>query len=85
MGEIDEGLERAERTKPIPQSTAARMRFLWEKVAREDTDKLAQSVGVSVRTAQRWVKALKAGEVPTMTKGNEKKVEQQVRAKWQPG
>ncbi|GAA2749928.1 hypothetical protein GCM10010440_56210 [Kitasatospora cinereorecta] len=37
-----------------------------------------------MRTAQRWVSALRDGAEPTMTKGNEKKVEQAVRAGWQP-
>ncbi|MGF1430168.1 telomere-protecting terminal protein Tpg [Kitasatospora sp. LaBMicrA B282] len=85
MGEIDEALERVERTRPIPVHLGARVRFLWEKVAKKDTRALAQVVGVSVRSAQRWVKALAAGVVPTMTKENERKVEQAVRRHWQPG
>ncbi|WP_331730184.1 helix-hairpin-helix domain-containing protein (plasmid) [Kitasatospora sp. NBC_00070] len=84
MGEIDEGLERSERTKPIPVNLSTRVKFLWAKVAKQDTKALAETAGISVRTAQRWVKALKAGEQPAMTKANERRVEQQVRAKWQP-
>ncbi|WP_406085868.1 telomere-protecting terminal protein Tpg [Kitasatospora purpeofusca] len=84
MGEIDEGLERAERTRPIPVHLSTRVKFLWEKVAKEDTKALAKAAGISVRTAQRWARALKEGEQPVMTKANEKKVEQVVRAKWQP-
>ncbi|MER8188409.1 XRE family transcriptional regulator [Kitasatospora sp. NPDC094015] len=84
MGEIDEGLERAERTRPIPVQLSARVRFLWEKVAKNDTTALAEAAGISVRTAQRWAKALKEGKAPVMTTANEKKVEQLVRAKWQP-
>lgn len=90
MGEIDQGLERAERTRPIPVHLNTRVRFLWEKVAKEDTAKLAEAAGVSQRTAQRWAHALKAlaegrltGDVP-MTKTNTLKVEQAVRAAWQP-
>ncbi|MEU8927019.1 helix-turn-helix transcriptional regulator [Kitasatospora sp. NPDC048545] len=78
MGEIDEGLERAERTRPIPQSLGARMRFLL-KGAKGSTKQLAQELGVSQRTVQRW---LKGQGVPKPAAA--KKVEQQVRAKWQP-
>ncbi|PYC74111.1 DNA-binding protein [Streptomyces tateyamensis] len=87
MGEIDEGLER---TKPIPVHLNTRVRFLWEKVAKEDTAKLAKAAGVSQRTAQRWAHALKAvaegrltGDIP-MTRANAAKVEQAVRTAWQP-
>ncbi|MFJ6623521.1 telomere-protecting terminal protein Tpg [Kitasatospora sp. NPDC091335] len=90
MGEIDEGLERAERTRPIPVHLNTRVRFLWEKVAKEDTAELARAAGVSVRTAQRWVHALKAvaegeaaGDIP-MAPANIAKVEKAVRAAWQP-
>ncbi|MFH8385337.1 telomere-protecting terminal protein Tpg [Kitasatospora sp. NPDC018058] len=88
--EIDEGLERSERTRPIPVHLNTRVKFLWEKVAKEDTAKLAQAVGVSVRTAQRWARALTAlaegrmtGDIP-MTRANAAKVERAVRAAWQP-
>ncbi|MFE9426994.1 telomere-protecting terminal protein Tpg [Kitasatospora sp. NPDC006697] len=91
MGEIDESLERVERTRPLPVHFNTRLKFLWEKVAKEDTAKLAEAVGVSVRTAQRWVHALRAvaagevtGDVP-MSKANAAKVEQAVRRRWQPG
>ncbi|MFJ9447024.1 helix-turn-helix domain-containing protein [Kitasatospora sp. NPDC101235] len=53
--EIDEGLERAERTRPIPQSVRARMRFLL-KGAKGSTKALAADLGVSQRTVQRWFK-----------------------------
>jgi transcriptional regulator with XRE-family HTH domain len=78
MGEIDEGLERAERTKPIPQSVTARMRFLL-KGAKGSTKNLAQDLGVSQRTVQRWLKG-----TTTPKPAAAAKVEQQVRAKWQP-
>ncbi|MFF1908271.1 telomere-protecting terminal protein Tpg [Kitasatospora sp. NPDC058218] len=78
MGEIDEGLERAERTRPIPQSTAARMRFLL-KDAKGSTKQLAADLGVSQRTVQRWLKGQ-----GTPKPAAAKTVEQRVRAKWQP-
>ncbi|MFI6849689.1 XRE family transcriptional regulator [Kitasatospora sp. NBC_00085] len=88
--EIDEGLERAERTRPIPVHLDTRVKFLWEKVAKNDTKRLAQAAGVSVRTAQRWAHALTAlaegeltGDIP-MTKANAAKVERAVRSAWQP-
>ncbi|MFE5587808.1 helix-hairpin-helix domain-containing protein [Kitasatospora sp. NPDC056531] len=88
--EIDEGLERAERTRPIPVHLNTRVKFLWEKVAKQDTKRLAQLAGVSQRTAQRWSHALKelaegrlTGDIP-MTKANAGKVEQAVRTAWQP-
>ncbi|MFD8785410.1 telomere-protecting terminal protein Tpg [Kitasatospora sp. NPDC059599] len=61
-----------------------------DKVARNDTRRLAEAAGVSVRTAQRWAHALKAvaegeltGDIP-MTKANAARVERAVRAAWQP-
>ncbi|MER7671359.1 hypothetical protein ABTY61_23240 [Kitasatospora sp. NPDC096128] len=88
--EIDEGLERAERTRPIPVHLNTRVKFLWEKVSKNDTKRLAQVAGVLVRTAQRWAHALTAlaagevtGDIP-MTKANAAKVEQAVRSAWQP-
>ncbi|MFF2549064.1 telomere-protecting terminal protein Tpg [Kitasatospora sp. NPDC058063] len=78
MGEIDEGLERAERTRPIPQSTAARMRFLL-KGAKGSTRKLAQDLGVSQRTVQRWLKG-QGTPKPAAAKA----IETKVRASWQP-
>ncbi|MEU3564576.1 telomere-protecting terminal protein Tpg [Kitasatospora sp. NPDC006786] len=78
MGEIDEGLERAERTRPIPQSTAARMRFLL-KGAKGSTRKLAQDLGVSQRTVQRWLKG-QGTPKPAAAKA----IETKVRAGWQP-
>ncbi|WP_224283965.1 XRE family transcriptional regulator [Streptomyces sp. LS1784] len=53
--ELDEGLERAERTRPIPQSVQARMRFL-PKGAKGSTKRLTADLGVSQRTVQRWLK-----------------------------
>ncbi len=78
MGEIDEGLERAERTRPIPQSTAARMRFLL-KGAKGSTKALAAELGVSQRTVQRWLQG-QGNPKPAAAKA----IETKVRAKWQP-
>ncbi|MFE2729414.1 telomere-protecting terminal protein Tpg [Kitasatospora sp. NPDC059327] len=78
MGEIDEGLERAERTRPIPQSVQARMRFLL-KGAKGSTKQLAQDLGVSQRTVQRWLKGQGHPKPAAAAK-----VEERVRAKWQP-
>jgi DNA-binding transcriptional regulator YiaG len=76
--QIDEGLERAERTRPIPQSTAARMRFLL-KGAKGSTKQLAADLGVSQRTVQRWLKG-QAAPKPAAAKA----IEAKVRQKWQP-
>ncbi|MFE5584074.1 telomere-protecting terminal protein Tpg [Kitasatospora sp. NPDC056531] len=76
--EIDEGLERAERTRPIPRSVQARMRFLL-KGAKGSTRKLALELGVSQRTVQRW---LKGQAVPKPAAA--KTIESKVRATWQP-
>ncbi len=78
MGEIDEGLERAERTRPIPQSLGARMRFLL-KGAKGSTKALAAELGVSQRTVQRWLKGASTPKPQAAAK-----VEQHVRSKWQP-
>ncbi|MGE7439902.1 helix-turn-helix domain-containing protein [Kitasatospora sp. NPDC001175] len=74
--EFDEGLERAERTRPIPQSTAARMRFLL-KGAKGSTKKLALDLGVSQRTVQRWLKG-QGNPKPAAAK----QIETKVRATW---
>ncbi|MER5636893.1 XRE family transcriptional regulator [Kitasatospora sp. NPDC002227] len=78
MGEIDEGLERAERTRPIPQSLPARLRFLL-KGFKGSTKRLAADLGVSQRTVQRW---LKGQSVPKPAAA--RTIEARVRAKWQP-
>ncbi|MGW7444884.1 telomere-protecting terminal protein Tpg [Kitasatospora sp. NPDC054795] len=77
-GEIDEGLARAERTRPIPQFVQVRMRFLL-KGAKGSTEVLAAELGVSRRTVQRWFQG-RGNPKPAAAK----KIEEQVRAKWQP-
>lgn len=54
MGQIGQGLERALRTRSIPSSTEARLRFLLA-TRRGSTRKVATVLGVSQRTVQRWV------------------------------
>ncbi|MFI6155149.1 telomere-protecting terminal protein Tpg [Kitasatospora sp. NPDC051170] len=78
MGEIDEGLERAERTKPIPQSVPARVRFLL-KGTKGSTRRLAADLGVSQRTVQRWLKG-QGNPRPAAAKA----IEAKVRTAWQP-
>ncbi|MFD8483621.1 telomere-protecting terminal protein Tpg [Kitasatospora sp. NPDC059673] len=76
--EIDEGLGRAERTRPLPQSVPARMRFLL-KGAGGSTRRLAADLGVSQRTVQRWLKG-QGTPKPAAAKA----IETKVRAAWQP-
>ncbi|WP_282206819.1 telomere-protecting terminal protein Tpg [Kitasatospora fiedleri] len=74
---IDEGLERAERTRPLPQSTAAQVRFLLKGA--KSTKALAAELGVSQRTVQRWLKG-QGNPKPAAAKA----IETKVRTKWQP-
>lgn len=75
--EISEGLERAFRTRPIPESNEARLRFLV-KSENDSTARAARTLGVSQRTIQRWLKGGK------MSPANRDKVEQATRQRWQP-
>ncbi|WP_030268266.1 telomere-protecting terminal protein Tpg [Streptomyces sp. NRRL B-24484] len=79
MGEIDEGLERVLHTRPVPQSTAARVRFLV-RAAKGSTRQVAQQLGVSQRTVQRWLKDPHVRPKPAALQA----IEQAVRAGWQP-
>ncbi len=79
MGEIEQGLERAARTRPIPQSVPARLRHLL-KGAGGSTRALAQELGVSQRTVQRWLKGT-ARPKPAAART----IERKVRSTWQPG
>lgn len=54
LGEINEGLERALRTRPLPVSVSARLSFLL-RAKKGSTKRLAADLGVSQRTVQRWV------------------------------
>ncbi|MEV5343676.1 helix-turn-helix domain-containing protein, partial [Streptomyces sp. NPDC052676] len=54
VGHIEQGLGQALRTRPVPLSTEARLRFLLA-THRYSTQKVAAVLGVSQRTVQRWV------------------------------
>ncbi|MEU0992141.1 helix-turn-helix domain-containing protein [Streptomyces sp. NPDC005953] len=54
VGQIEQGLERALRARPVPSSTEARLRFLLA-THRGSTQQVATVLGVSQRTVQRWV------------------------------
>ncbi|MFC9161933.1 helix-turn-helix domain-containing protein [Streptomyces fungicidicus] len=54
MGQIEQGLERALRTRPVPSSSEARLRFLLA-THQGSTRRVAAVLGVSQRTVQRWV------------------------------
>ena len=54
MKEINDGLERALRTRPLPGSATARLGFQL-RVEKGSTKRLAGVQGVSQRTVQRWV------------------------------
>ncbi|MFB8029726.1 helix-turn-helix domain-containing protein [Streptomyces sp. NPDC055990] len=54
VGQIGQGLERVLRTRPVPSSTEARLRFLLT-AHRGSTRRVAAHLGVSQRTVQRWV------------------------------
>jgi len=79
MGEIDEGLDRALRTRDIPLSHAARIRFLL-RTEKGSTKAVAARLGVSQRTVQRWVK----GERKHPPAPVAARIEAEVRKSWQP-
>jgi hypothetical protein len=54
LGEINDGLEQALRTRPLPGSVTARLGFLL-RAEKGSTKRLAGVLGVSQRTVQRWV------------------------------
>ncbi|WP_406225715.1 helix-turn-helix domain-containing protein [Streptomyces anulatus] len=80
VGQIEQGLERALRTRPVPASTAARLRFLLASHG-GSTRRVAAVLGVSQRTVQRWV-TKKPGAPPGP--GQVRAIEQAVLARWQP-
>ncbi len=82
MGQIEQGLERALRTRPVPSSTEARLRFLLTAL-RGSTRRVAAVLGVSQRTVQRWVtKKPGARRLPGPTQV--RAIEDAVLARWQP-
>ncbi|MGW7213636.1 telomere-protecting terminal protein Tpg [Streptomyces collinus] len=82
MGQIEQGLERALRTRPVPSSAEARLRFLLA-AHRGSTRRVATVLGVSQRTVQRWVtKKQGASRPPGPTQI--RAIEEAVLARWQP-
>ncbi|GAA3141921.1 hypothetical protein GCM10017687_68440 [Streptomyces echinatus] len=82
MGQIQQGLERALHTRPIPSSTEARLRFLLAR-NRGSTRKVATMLGVSQRTVQRWVsKRAEARRPPDPLQV--RAIDEAVLARWQP-
>ncbi|MER6105116.1 helix-turn-helix domain-containing protein [Streptomyces sp. NPDC001832] len=82
MGQIERGLERALRTRPIPSSTGARLRFLLA-THRGSTRKVATMLGVSQRTVQRWVTKQPGARRPPGPM-HSRVIEEAVLARWQP-
>lgn len=82
MGEVDGGLERALRTRPLPVSVAARLSFLL-RAEKGSTKRLAAVLEVSQRTVQRWVTA-KPGARRQPGPAHARLIEEAVRARWQP-
>lgn len=79
MGEIETGLEQALRTRDIPVTHAARVRFLL-KTAKGSTKALAARLGVSQRTVQRWLKGERRQPRPSVAA----RIEAELRRSWQP-
>ncbi|MFC5785175.1 helix-turn-helix domain-containing protein [Streptomyces aureus] len=82
VGQIEQGLERALRTRPVPSSTEARLRFLLAR-NRGSTRKVATMLGVSQRTVQRWV-TKKPGARRPPGPPQVRVIEEAVMARWQP-
>jgi transcriptional regulator with XRE-family HTH domain len=78
MGEIADGLARALRTRDIPISTPARLRFLL-KTEKGSTASLARELGVSQRTVQRWLKGTSTPKPAALDR-----IERRTRSRWQP-
>ena len=82
MGHVEQGLEQALRTRPVPLSTEARLRFLLA-AHRHSTRKVAAVLGVSQRTVQRWV-TKKPGARRPPGPLHVRATEEAVLARWQP-
>ncbi|MFB7112777.1 telomere-protecting terminal protein Tpg [Streptomyces sp. NPDC056291] len=82
MGGIEQGLEHALRTRPVPSSTEARLRFLLA-THRHSTRRVAAVLGVSQRTVQRWV-TRKPGARRPPGPLQVRAIEEAVLARWQP-
>ncbi|MFE9059512.1 telomere-protecting terminal protein Tpg [Streptomyces mutabilis] len=82
VGKIEQGLERALRTRPVPSSTEARLRFLLA-AHRGSTRRVAAVLGVSQRTVQRWV-TKKTGARRPPGPAQVRTIEAAVLDRWQP-
>ncbi|MEV0982507.1 helix-turn-helix domain-containing protein [Streptomyces sp. NPDC049915] len=82
MGQIEEGLERALRTRPVPSSTRARLRFLLA-AHQGSARRVATVLGVSQRTVQRWV-TNKPGARRPPGPMQVRAIEEAVLSRWQP-
>ncbi|MGW5665436.1 telomere-protecting terminal protein Tpg [Streptomyces sp. NPDC003758] len=82
MGQIEQGLEQALRTRPVPSSTEARLRFLLA-THKGSTRKVAVVLGVSQRTVQRWVTKRPGARRPPGSL-HVRAIEEAVLARWQP-
>ena len=82
MGIIQDSLDRAvaaTATRPIPKSAPAQMRFLL-KQAKGSTRAVAERLGVSQRTVERYLK----GQLRRPRKDFAARLEREVRKDWQP-
>lgn len=82
MGAIGDSLDRATQnvvTRPMPKSAGARMRFLVKR-ASGSTRAVAQRLGVSQRTVERYVK----GTFKRPRAQLAARLEEEVRREWQP-
>ncbi|MFF2412657.1 telomere-protecting terminal protein Tpg [Streptomyces sp. NPDC058092] len=82
VGQIEQGLERALRTRPVPSSTGARLRFLL-MAHQGSTRRVAAVLGVSQRTVQRWA-TKKPGVRRPPGPLQVRAIEEAVLARWQP-
>ncbi|POX45073.1 helix-turn-helix domain-containing protein [Streptomyces sp. Ru72] len=82
MGQIEQGLEQALRTRSVPLSTEARLRFLLA-THKGSTRRVAAVLGVSQRTVQRWV-TKKPGARRPQGPLHVRVIEEAVLARWQP-
>lgn len=79
---IGDGLERLLYTRPLPATTADRLKALlrWE---RGSTLRVAAVLGVSQRTVQRWI-TRKPGGRGRPSPRHDQKIAELVQARWQP-
>ncbi|WP_331751742.1 telomere-protecting terminal protein Tpg [Streptomyces globisporus] len=82
VGQIEQGLERALRTRPVPSSNGARLRFLLASHG-GSTRRVAAVLGVSQRTVQRWVTKKPGARRPPGPR-HLRSIEEAVLARWQP-